>query len=106
MSDPRDPRWLQPPDLSEIHRQLGELKGDVKGLLAAFSRLAGQIDEHLVADEKAHARQDQRIAELFEAHARSEGGHEATVRWGIVMGAIVGAICGLVGPLVIHALHL
>lgn len=82
-------QWL---DRMGLARDVGEMKGDVKGLITAMTRLTAQIDEHLVADEKAHARQDERIIALMEKQAMSEGKHAAAVMWIGLVGVLFGAI--------------
>ena len=76
----------------ELAGALGELRGDVRAMLASMSRLAAQIDEHLVSDEKAHARQDERILDITEKLATAEGRHGAAILWMGLVGGIIGAI--------------
>lgn len=86
----------------QIHRDIGELKGDVKGLVTAFARLAGQIDDHLVNDERAHARQDSRIAELYGRLAEIDGRHQSGQHWTMVGGMIAAAIIGAIAAALTH----
>lgn len=90
--------------LHRILAELGELRGDVKGLIAAHARLDGRIDEHLEADERAHGRQDERIAELMAKLGRIEAGHEASLRAAIIISAVLGVIAGGLGEIVLRAL--
>ena len=94
--------------LHRILAELGELRGDVRALVSACARLDSRIDDHLAADERAHARQDERILEVSERHdrefgelmkqlARIEAGHEAAVRTAIVVSAVLGATVAALG---------
>lgn len=84
---------------------IGEIRGDVKGLITALTRLGAQIDEHLVADEKAHGRQDDRIVELMEKQAMTEGKHAATIMWIGLVGILLGAVLMALLPDALELAH-
>ena len=98
---PPDP-WRERLDLA---RDLGEMKGDVKGLVMAMARLGAQIDEHLVADEKAHAHQDERIIAIMEKQAMIEGKHAASLMWIGLVGILIGAVLMALLPDAIQLAH-
>ena len=79
-------------DRMDLARDVGEMRGDVKGLVTAMARLGAQIDEHLASDEQAHGRQDERILALMEKQAMAEGKHAAAVLWVGLVGVLLGAI--------------
>ena len=88
-----------------IMRELGELRGEMKGVVAAVAGLSGQFAERSRVDDAAHRAQDDRITRVSAEIAEERGQRTASVRWAASISGFAGIAIGAVISRVQHLLH-